>query len=75
MIICHISEDKIRKCFSKGIKSLQILRYLNKNVHPKVILRKKEELKNMKQNQINKQFLYLPENVTTQINIWSEAQK
>lgn len=70
MIVCSLKYSKIMEAFSRGIDPYQILRYLNSNVHQKVIEKKMSELSEEELANIDYSYGYLPENIVQQMMIW-----
>lgn len=63
LIVCSLKHSKIIEAFQRGINPYQILRYLNSNVHPKVLEKKMFELNEEELADIDLSYGYIPENV------------
>lgn len=61
------------EAFSRGINPNQILRYLNSNVHSKVVEKKMFEMNDEEIANIELSYGYIPENVVQQMFIWYQA--
>lgn len=63
LLVCSLKEDKIMEAFSRGINPNQILRYLNSNVHSKVVEKKMFEMNEEEIENIELSYGYIPENI------------
>lgn len=73
LLVCSLKEDKIMEAFSRGINPNQILRYLNSNVHSKVVEKKMFEMNEEEIENIELSYGYIPENIVQQMFIWYQA--
>lgn len=72
MIVCSFEEEKVRESYKRGIKPIQILRYLNSNAHEKVIQKKTKMMEEEEKQHTEERFSFIPVNVTQQLILWTK---